>query len=51
VKRPNVRTALSLAADALGFGCIDLAAWWVDPRLGVLLLGAGLLVLGLVVEK
>lgn len=50
MKRPNRRTIADFA-DVLGIGCLVGAGWAWNSILGLALAGAGLLVIGVVVEK
>lgn len=50
LRRPG-RRALSDAVDVAGLGCLDGAAWWWKPIIGLIVLGLALLLVGWVMDR
>lgn len=48
LRRPGPRT-LSDAVEVAGLGCLDGAAWWWQPIVGLVVLGLALLLVGWVI--
>lgn len=50
VRRPGPRT-LSDAIDVAGLACLDGAAWWWQPHVGLVAIGCTLLLIGWVMDR
>ncbi|MFI2184609.1 hypothetical protein [Streptomyces sioyaensis] len=48
--RPS-RGVVSDTAELIGLGCLDGAAWWWQPVVGLVVLGLVLLLIGWVVDQ